>query len=67
MTWVSLASTTDSIQFYNAAGTQITPSPNASGYDPNVRSIKLLMNGQFNPKTGATAPTCNIQFQVQIQ
>ena len=67
MTWVSLASTTDSIQFYNAAGTQITPTPNASGYDPNVRTIKLLMNGQFNPKTGTTAPNCNIQFQVQIQ
>ena len=67
MTWVSLASTTDSIQFFNAAGTQITPVPDANGFDANVRSIKLLMNGQFNAKTGATAPNCNIQFQVKIQ
>lgn len=57
-----------SIQYYTSSdGSGSAYTPSGSTYDANVRSIKLTMSGQFNAKTGTTAPSCSIKLQVQIQ
>ncbi len=65
--FTSLSSTTDSIEFLNASGTAITPAPDANGYDPNVRRIRITPSGQLASYSGTgTAPSCTFAFQARL-
>lgn len=66
--FTSLASTTDSIEFLDASNNAITPVPDAQGYDPDVRSIRIVPTGQLAAfSSGSSAPSCSINFQVRIR
>lgn len=66
--FISLSASGDAIEFYNAADQLITPVPDADGYDPLVRRIRLMLSGQFAAKAPASAaPNCTIEFQVRVR
>jgi uncharacterized repeat protein (TIGR01451 family) len=67
--FVSLASTTDSIAFSNNGGASYayTPVPDASGYDAAVTNIKVTMTGTFAGKTGATSPSFTLQMRMAVK
>lgn len=43
------------------------PVPDASGFDANVRSIRINMNGGFNASDGVNHPSFSLRFQVRVQ
>jgi hypothetical protein len=61
--FVSLASTTDCITFYDAFSNQITPN---GGYDPSVKSIEFRPAGTMNATTGSNTPYFDIEFRVRV-
>jgi uncharacterized repeat protein (TIGR01451 family) len=67
--FVSLASTTDSIAFSNNGGASYayTPVPDASGYDANVTNIKITMAGTLAGASGASNPSFTLQYRMQIK
>jgi uncharacterized repeat protein (TIGR01451 family) len=67
-TFTSLASTTDTLQFSNNAGTTWTYSPtaNVNGTDPAVTNFRIVPTGAFAANTG-TAPSFTIQFRMRIK
>lgn len=64
--FVSLASTTDSVDFLNAANTLITPVPDVNGYDPLVRKIRFKPSGVFNIPSGSN-PNLQLKFKMQVK
>lgn len=63
-TFTSLASTTDGIDFYNGTTWTYTPTPDASGYDANVRGIRVRTNANT---TFATGTQFQFRFRVKIR
>ncbi len=64
--FTSLASTTDSVDFFNAANTLITPVPDVNGYDPLVRKIRFKPSGNFNIPSG-TSPNFQLKFKMRLK
>jgi uncharacterized repeat protein (TIGR01451 family) len=67
--FVSLASTTDSIAFSKDGGATYTYTPvaDASGYDALVTNFKITLTGTFAGKTGATSPSLTMQMLMQVK
>lgn len=67
--YVSLASTTDSISFSNDGGVTYTytPVPDANGYDASVTNVRIALTGTFAGKTGASAPSLTLQMFMQVK
>ena len=42
-------------------------SPDADGFDPDVRFIRVSTNGQMNPSDGVNHPTFSIEFRVRVE
>ena len=65
--FVSYASTTDDATFYDASNTPVTSvTPDADGYDPNIRRIELAPQGSFAVKTGSDEPFCEFKYKVRL-
>lgn len=58
-TFTTLASTTDSIDFYNGTNWGYVPQPDADGYDANVRAIRI--------STGTTTFAAGTAFQFRYR
>ena len=67
-TFVSLASTTDDLEFSSDGGASFTYSPtaNALGCDPAITHIRILPKGTFPADTGAGSPQAEFAFRVVI-
>ncbi len=67
-TFVSLASTTDDLEFSSDGGTSFTytPTTNALGCDPTVTHIRILPKGTFPADTGAGSPQAEFAFRVVV-
>jgi hypothetical protein len=67
--YVSLASTTDSLAFSNNGGTSFgyTPAADPGGCDSNVTHVKVSPGGAFAAKTGATAPSLTLQMLMRVR
>jgi hypothetical protein len=67
--YTSLASITDSLSFSNNGGTTFvyTPVPDANGYDAAVTNFRVNPTGIFAGKTGATAPSFQIQLRMKVK
>ncbi|MEA3039217.1 MAG: trimeric autotransporter adhesin [Sphingomonadales bacterium] len=67
--YVSLASTTDSLSFSKDGGVTFTytPVPDASGYDSAVTHIRVSPSGSFAGKTGAGSPSLTFQMLMQVK
>ena len=50
----------DILTVYSASG-------DAEGTDANVTNLRAVMNGTFQPKTGATAPNFSLKFRVLVK
>jgi len=59
--WTSLASTTDGVEFSNGSSWSYIPVPDAAGYDPRVRAIRVTLTGNH-----ATATTYRLRFRTRI-
>lgn len=64
-TFTSLSSTTDGIEFYDGASWAYVPHDDGtgSGYDPNVRAIRVTMTGTSMTPGG----TFRLRFRVQVK
>jgi uncharacterized repeat protein (TIGR01451 family) len=67
--YVSLASTTDSLSFSSNGGATFTytPVPDASGYDSAVTHVRVSPSGSFAGKTGAGSPSLTFQMLMQVK
>jgi len=67
--FVSLASTTDSLSFSNNGGTSFayTPVADANGYDGNITHVRITLTGAFAGKTGATDPSLTMQMLMKVR
>jgi uncharacterized repeat protein (TIGR01451 family) len=67
--YVSLASTTDSLSFSKDGGLTFTytPVPDASGYDSAVTHVRISPSGSFAGKTGASSPSLTFQMLMQVK
>ena len=67
-TFVSLASTTDDLEFSNDGGASFTytPTANALGCDPAVTDIRILPKGTFPADTGAGSPQAEFTFHAVV-
>ncbi|HET8712206.1 MAG TPA: hypothetical protein VFM23_00820, partial [Gemmatimonadales bacterium] len=43
-----------------------TPSPDAEGYDPLIRAVRVVPGGVMNAASGGSNPTFTLQFRVRI-
>jgi hypothetical protein len=68
-TFTSLASTTDSLSFSNNGGATFayTPVPDANGYDSAVTNFRVNPSGILAGKTGATAPSFQLQLRMKVR
>ena len=67
-TFISLASTTDDLEFSSDAGTSFTytPTANALGCDPAITHIRILPKGIIPADTGAGSPQAEFAFRVVV-
>jgi uncharacterized repeat protein (TIGR01451 family) len=67
--YVSLASTTDSLSFSKDGGITYTytPVPDVSGYDSAVTHVRVSPSGSFAGKTGAGSPSLTFQMLMQVK
>ncbi len=61
--FISLASTTDCITFFNSGGAEIVPN---GSYDPAVRRIEFRPSGTMNASSGGNTPYFDIEFRVRV-
>ena len=70
-TFTNLADAADDLDFSNTAGPgynwAYTPTPNASGVDPNVRAVRIHLRGTMAPKTGAVAPGFQLHLRMRVR
>lgn len=67
LTFTSLASTTDGIEFsQNGSNWSYVPVPDASGFDPTVRYLRLKPTGTM-PAATATNPSADFRFRVRLR
>ncbi|MGH8316071.1 MAG: hypothetical protein ACRETU_13070, partial [Steroidobacterales bacterium] len=43
-----------------------TPVPDANGFDPNVRGLRIAPTGVMNAAAGVVTPQFTVQFRVRI-
>ncbi len=55
------------VTYYDAGNNVYIPTPDAEGYDPLVRKIKINPKGVLNGSTGPPHPNFSITFKVKIQ
>lgn len=60
--FASLASSTDGLEFYNGTTWAYTPQPDAAGYDPAVRAIRVTTTATF-----ATNTSFQLRYRVKIR
>lgn len=60
--FTSLGSSSDGIEFFNGTTWAYQPQPDADGYDPNVRAIRITTTGQF-----VTTSSFQLRFRVKIR
>ena len=67
-TFISLASTTDDLEFSDDGGASFTytPAANSLGCDPAITHIRILPSGTFPADTGAGSPQAEFTFRVVI-
>jgi len=67
-TFISLASTTDDLEFSDDGGASFTytPTANIQGCDPAITHIRILPSGTFPADTGAGSPQAEFTFRVVI-
>lgn len=67
-TFISLASTTDDVDFSNDGGLtySYTPTANAQGCDPAVTDIQINPKGAFAADIGAGSPSAEFLFRVIV-
>jgi len=61
--FISLASVTDCITFYDAFSNPIIPN---GSYDPAVKSIEFQPSGTMNASTGTNTPYFDIDFRIRV-
>lgn len=61
MRWTALNSTTDGIEFSNGTGWTYVPVPDAAGYDPRVRAIRITLTGAHT-----TGTSYRLRFRTRI-
>ena len=68
-TFISLASTVDSLQFSNNGGMSYgyTPSADGSGCDPAVTNIRVALSGTCNGASGSNYPSFTLKFRVKVK
>lgn len=65
--FISYASTADDATFYDATNTPVTSvTPDADGYDANIRRFELTPQGNFAVKSGANDPFCDFKYKVRV-
>jgi len=69
LSFTSLGSTTDDIEFSSGGGApyNYTPIPDVDGYDAGVSDLRLLLKGAFAASDGTNHPSFSIMFKVRIQ
>ncbi len=67
LVYVYATSVTYSNQVGGGAPFNYTPVPDANGFDPNVRGIRIAPTGVMNAAAGATTPQFTIQFRIRVQ
>lgn len=55
------------LTFYDAGNNVYVPNPDANGYDPNVKKIKVNPKGVLTGSTGPPHPSFTITFKVKIE
>ena len=67
--YISLASTTDSLSFSNNNGASYTyiPSPDAQGFDTNVTHFRVNPTGSFAGNSGSGNPSFTIRLRMGIK
>lgn len=63
----SLGDATDHIDFCDVTDCTYTPTVDASGTDPAVRSIRITPAGTMNADSGSGSPNFKVMFKVLIQ
>lgn len=66
ISFTSLSSTTDDVDFLDAAGALITPSGDAEGFTTSVRKLRFKTKGQLGANFGVP-PNCTITYHARIQ
>ncbi|MBW6512362.1 MAG: DUF11 domain-containing protein [Desulfuromonadaceae bacterium] len=67
VTYNSLGDATDHIDFCNGTDCTYTPTVDASGTDPAVKSIRITPAGTMNADSGSGSPNFKVMFKVLIQ
>jgi uncharacterized repeat protein (TIGR01451 family) len=55
------------VTYFNSSNISITPADDGSGADPNVTKLQIAPQGIMAAKTGATAPSFSVVFNVIIK
>ncbi len=69
LTFTSLDSASDDIDFSNDGGTSFTyvPNPDADGFDPLVTDIRITPKGTMPGSTGGGSPQFTLIYKVKVQ
>lgn len=69
LSFTSLGSTTDDIEFSSVGGApyNYTPIPDVDDYDAGVTDLRLLLKGTFAASDGTNHPSFTIMFKVRLQ
>ncbi|CCU71521.1 hypothetical protein [Thalassolituus oleivorans] len=69
LTFTSLDSATDDIDFSNNGGTSFTyiPNPDADGFDPLVTDIRITPKGTMPGSVGGGSPQFTLIYKVKVQ
>jgi uncharacterized repeat protein (TIGR01451 family) len=59
--WTALGSATDGVEFWNGSRWDYVPVPDAAGYDPRVRAIRVTLTGGH-----ATGTSYRLRFRTRI-
>jgi hypothetical protein len=66
ISFVSLSSTTDDVEFLNASNALIIPVGDAAGFSSLVRKLRFRAKGQLNANWG-TAPNCTLTYRARVR
>lgn len=66
ITFQSLASPDDDVEFLDGNGNLVTPSPGTDQYDSSIRKVRFRPKGQLNSNWGSP-PTCTIRFRARVR
>lgn len=66
ITFQTLASTADDVEFLDANGNLVTPAPDADQYDSAIRKVRFRPKGKLNSNWGSP-PTCSIRLRARVK